>query len=99
MLIRKKIVSLQRELKDMVTIRNIYGDVIKTIENVDTLRGVDLSFEHLMFADFRDMDLTDTCFDGADLFGACFRGADISQTKFGTANIEDTDMDILRHVV
>lgn len=85
--------------KVMVIIRNIYGEVIKVYENLDTLAGADLSFEQLMFADFRDMDLSGTCFDGADLFGASFEGADISQTDFGTANIEDTDIDILKHVV
>ena len=69
----------------MVVIKNIDGEVIREFPELDTLAGADLSYEDLMFADFRGMDLTDVSFHGANLFmaridNAITDGADFSDT-------------------
>ena len=56
----------------MVVIKDIDGEVIREFPELDTLAGADLSYEDLMFADFRGMDLEGTRFEGADLRHAEF---------------------------
>ena len=56
----------------MVVIKDIDGKVLKEYPELDTLAGADLSYENLMFADFRGMDLEGTRFEGAELYGAEF---------------------------
>ncbi len=56
----------------MVTLRNIDGEIIREFPELDTLAGADLSYEQLMFADFRGLDVSGTCFEGAELYGAEF---------------------------
>jgi uncharacterized protein YjbI with pentapeptide repeats len=81
----------------MVVLKNIDGEVIKVFEDLDTLAGADLSYEDLMFADFRDMDLSNTCFEGADLYGAEFDDWVFDAANLDAPDFTDTYYEIVRH--
>lgn len=66
----------------MIEIKNIYGEVIERFPELDSLVGADLSFKHLMFADFSDMDLTNANFEFSELYGAVFDGAILDGVNF-----------------
>lgn len=72
----------------MVTIYDIDGNVLREFPNLDTLAGADLSYENLMFADLRDMDLTNTIFHGANMFGAKIDNSIVDGTDFSDTCLE-----------
>ena len=72
----------------MVRIYDIDGNLIKEYPELETLAGADLSYEDLMFADLRNLDLTDTNFHGADLFMADIEGSITDGTDFSNTYFE-----------
>ena len=80
----------------MVVLKDINGEVLKVFENLDTLAGADLSYEDLMFADFRGMDLSETDFTGADLHGAEFDDEVFNQSLSNLPNFTKTCFELVQ---
>lgn len=74
----------------MVIIKDTNGEVIREFPELETLAGADLSYEDLMFADFRGCDLSGTNFEGADLHGAEFDDEALDGTMSDPPNYTNT---------
>jgi uncharacterized protein YjbI with pentapeptide repeats len=73
-------------------IKNTQGEVILTIEDVETLEGHDFYRQELPGADFRDQNLAGVRFYGCNLEGADFRGAILKRASLQVANLKGADL-------